>query len=61
MSDVLSALGLNKNLLYILALEDKGYRVGFVDGYVLVWPKGSSIDLVGVISVQEGRLYRLIG
>lgn len=31
------------------------------DGQVLVWPKISSIELVAVIDVQEGGLYRLLG
>lgn len=41
-------------------MEDKGQRVAFVDGTVLVWPKGSSIDSTAVIGVHEGRLYRLL-
>ena len=44
MSDVLFVPRLKKNLLSISALEDKGYRVAFVDGQVLVWPKGLIID-----------------
>jgi hypothetical protein len=42
--DVLFVQGLNKNLLSISALEDKGFRVAFVDGQVLLWPMGSNID-----------------
>ena len=37
-------LGLKKNLLSISALESKGIRVAFVDGQVLMWPKGKTID-----------------
>jgi len=59
--NVLYVLGLKKNLLSISTLEDKGYRVAFVDGHVLAWPKGSSIDSAGVIGVREGGLYRLTG
>lgn len=40
MSNVLFLPGLNKNHLSILELEDKCYSVSFVDGKVLVWPKG---------------------
>lgn len=36
--------GLNKNLLSISCLKDKGDIITFVDGKVLVWSKGSSID-----------------
>lgn len=61
MSNVLYILGLKKNLLSILALEDKGYRVAFVDGQVLAWPKGSSVDSAGVIGIREGGVYRLTG
>ena len=59
MSDVLFVPGLKKNLLSISTLEDKGYIVSFVDGQVLVWPMGLSIDLAGVTGVQERGLYRL--
>jgi hypothetical protein len=37
--DILFVQGLKKNLLSISALEDKGFRVAFVDGQVLQWPK----------------------
>ena len=51
MSDVLFVPRLKKKLLSISTFEDKGYRVAFIDGRVLVWPKDSSIDSVIVISV----------
>jgi len=44
LNNVLYVLGLKKNLVSISCLEDKGDRIAFVDGKVLVWPKGSSID-----------------
>jgi hypothetical protein len=50
-----------KNLLSISALEDKGFRVSFVDAQVLLWLKISSIDKATVIDVQEGGLYKLKG
>ena len=34
-------------------------RVSFVDGQVLMWPKGKTIDDVVVIGEQEGGLYKL--
>lgn len=61
MSGILFVPGFKKNLLPISSLEEKGYRVSFVDEQVLVWPKGLSMDSAGVISVQEGGLCRLIG
>jgi hypothetical protein len=53
--------GLKKNLLSISTLEEKGFRVVFIDGEVLMWPRGKSIDDVIVIGVQEGGLYKLKG
>jgi hypothetical protein len=61
MKDVLYVHGLKKNLLSITALDEKGFRVAFIDGEVLMWPKGKSIDDVVVIRVQEGGLYKLKG
>jgi hypothetical protein len=61
MRDVSFVPRLRKNILSISALEDRGYEVAFVDGQVLVWPKGSSIDSSGVIGVQEGGFYILSG
>jgi hypothetical protein len=61
MKDVLYVLGLKKNLLFISALDEKGFRVAFIDGEVLMWPRGKSIDDVVVIGVHEGCLYKLKG
>ena len=36
-------------------------RVAFVDGQVLLWPKGKTIDDAVVIGEQEGGLYKLKG
>ena len=60
MKDVLFA-GPNKNLLSIYSLDTKGMRVAFVDGQVLTWPKGKTIDDAVVIGEQEGGLYKLKG
>jgi hypothetical protein len=43
--------GLKNNLLSISALEDKGFRVDFVDGQVLLCPKNSSINKAIMIGV----------
>jgi len=61
MSEVLYVLGLKKNLVSISAMEDKGYAVAFVDGKVLAWPKGLSLDSTEVIGTCEGSLYKLNG
>eukprot|EP00253_Pinus_taeda_P005063 PITA_05063 len=60
LSNILYVPSLKKNLVSISRLEDKGDRVAFVDGKVLVWPKGSTTDSTTVIGVREGRLYRLL-
>ena len=36
-------------------------RVAFIDGQVIMWPKGKTIDDVVVIGEQEGGLYKLKG
>ena len=61
MKDVLYVPGLKKNLLSISALDAKGMRVAFIDGQVLMWPKGETIDDAVVIGEQEGGLYKLKG
>jgi hypothetical protein len=59
--DVLLVPGLRKNLLSISALGEKGFIILFVDGEVLMWPKGESFNDAIVIRVQEGGLYKLKG
>ena len=61
MKEVLFVPGLKKNLLSISALDNKGYRVSFIDGKVLMWPKGKSIEDAVVIGEEEGVLYKLNG
>ena len=61
MQDVLFVPGLNKNLLSISAVDAKGTRVAFIDGQVIMWPKGKTINDVVVIGEQEGGLYKLKG
>jgi hypothetical protein len=51
---------LKKNLVSISCLEEKGDRVAFVDGKVLVWSKDSKIENTKVIENREGRLYKLL-
>jgi hypothetical protein len=61
MKDVLFVPGLKKKLIYISTLDEKGFRVAFIDGEVLMWPKGKSIDDSIMNGVQEGGLYKLKG
>ena len=61
MKDVLYVPSLKKNLLSISGLEKKGFRAAFVDGQVLMWPRGKTIDDAIVIGVEEGGLYKLKG
>jgi hypothetical protein len=60
LSNVLYVPGLEKNLVSISFLEDKGNRIAFVDGEVLAWSRDSSIENARVIGTREGRLYRLL-
>ena len=60
LNNILYVLGFKKNLFSISCLEDKGDRIYFVDGKVLVWGKDSSIDHARVIRIHEGTLYRLL-
>ena len=59
MKDVLYVPGLKKNILSISALDKKGFRVAFIDGKVLMWTKGKTIDDAIEIGVEEGGLYKL--
>ena len=60
-TDVLYVPGLKNNLLSISSLENKGFRVAFVDGKVLMWTKGKTIDDAVEIGVEEGGLYKIKG
>ena len=61
MKDVLYVPRLNKNLLYISALDKRGFRVAFIDGKVLMWSKGKTIDDAVEIGIEEGGIYKLKG
>jgi hypothetical protein len=56
MKEVFYVPELKKNRLLISSLDEKGYRVAFVDGQVLMWPRGNTFDDIVVIGVQEGGL-----
>lgn len=57
--DVLYVPGLTNNLLSISVLEEKGYVVTFMNGKVLIPPKGSNLDSTKIIGIKKGKLYRL--
>ena len=61
MKEVLYVSGLKKNLLSISALDKKGFRVAFIDGQVLMWPKGKNIEDAFIIGEEEGGLYKFRG
>jgi hypothetical protein len=42
-------------------LDKKGFRVAFIDGQVLMWPRVKTLYDVVVIEVEEGGLYKLKG
>jgi hypothetical protein len=55
--DVLYVPGITKNLIFVSALEDKGYVVSFQDGRMYIQPKDSKT--AKVIGVRREKLYRL--
>ena len=61
MKEVLYVQGLQKNILLILALDKKGFRVAFIDGQVLMWSRWKTLDDAAMIGVEEGGLYKLKG
>ena len=44
MNDVLYVPSLTNKLLSISYLDKKGFRVAFIDGEVIVWPKEKTIE-----------------
>ena len=52
---------LKKNIPSIFALDAKGIRVSFVDGQVLMWPRGNTIEDATVFGEEYRGLYNLKG
>ena len=52
-TEILYVLGIKQNLLSISALEDKGFRVTFMEGKALLWHKDSDLNSTEVIEVRE--------
>jgi hypothetical protein len=61
MKDILYVPGLKKNLLSISYLEKKGFRVAFIDGEVLMWANGETLNEAIIIGSEENGLYKLKG
>ena len=61
MKEVLYVPGLKKNLISISQLDKKGYMVAFIDGQVLMWSKGKSIEDAVILGEEEGGLYEING
>jgi hypothetical protein len=61
MKDVLYVPCLTKNLLSMSALYKKCFKVAFIDGEVLMWPKGKTIEDAIVIGTEEDGMYKLKG
>ena len=57
--DILYVPDLKKNLLYVASLEDKGFRVLFMDKKVFLWAKDEDLSSAVQIAVQEGGLYKV--
>ena len=49
--DILYVLGLKKSLLLVIGLEDKGYKVIFMDIKVLLWSKNENLSSAKLIRV----------
>ena len=56
--DILYVPGLNKNLLSVAGLEDKGHKFLFMDKKIFLWAKDTDLDSTVQIGVQEGDLYK---
>eukprot|EP00253_Pinus_taeda_P024505 PITA_24505 len=60
-NEVLYVLGLEKNLLLVLVIEDRGLEVCFTGDEVDVGPKGTDFNKKRVIGKRERDLYLLRG
>ena len=60
-TEILYVPSIKKNLLSVSALEDKVFKVTFMEGKSLLWHKDSDLSSALVIGVQEEGLYKLLG
>ena len=49
---------MRKNLIFVSALEDRGYEILFRRGQVLIYPRGAPADSVIVIGVRHAKVYK---
>jgi hypothetical protein len=61
MKNVLYVPGLKKNLLSISTLENKCFRFSCIDGEVIMWAKGETLNEAIIIGSEENVLYKLKG
>ena len=57
--DLCYVLGLEKNLISVSTIEDKGLEVLFKGGHVYIFPKGARFATAKVIGTSIGKLYKL--
>eukprot|EP00253_Pinus_taeda_P015445 PITA_15445 len=57
-SDVLYVPGMRKNLISVSALEDRGYKVLFRGGQMLMYLRGTPADSARVIGVSHVKVYK---
>ena len=50
-TEILYVLGIKKNLLSVSTLDDKGFRVTFMEGKALLWHKDNTLESSIVIGV----------
>jgi hypothetical protein len=59
MKGILYVPRLKKILLSISSLENKVFRVSFIDGEFLMWAKGETLNEAIIIGNEENGLYKL--
>ena len=60
-TEILYVPGIKKNLLPVSTLEDKGFRVTFMEGKALLWHKDINLESTIMIGVRVRGLYKLLG
>jgi hypothetical protein len=60
-AEVLFVPEMKVGLLSVSTLEDEGYGVIIQHGHMHIYLEAASLDAVAMLSVRQGRLYRLLG
>jgi hypothetical protein len=58
LEEVLYVPGMKRKLVSILDLEEKGYKITFLEGKVLAWHKHSHINSSKGIDIRDNNLYK---